>query len=273
MQPAMRLMLLTSQQSPLQNAMTQEGVKFKADAAPANTLSSQGIPHFMQMLSMIALASLTNYPDGHPFHLHHLDHILYEYVQEFREAKFAPAVEAAVKALHEKYGMENPFLKYAVGVRAPDEALMSLIRENRLPNNQSYVWLNEWHNSFPHDLSHERYSSLSNSNAPLEELSLAAAWDADNQIKRVLARNSWPGIPWEAYLQTLFEKEWVNYLSTLPVRVRQKASDSAERMDLDTFLKFMSMVVDQLNAIGYALEVPSLNLLRDRYHDAISEQR
>ena len=255
LQPAMRMMLISSQPSILQSNMMQQGVRFKDQTTTSSNLSIQSIPPAMLLFGIFPMAMWASFEDDGSHSMRHMEHVFDEYIRELKMARLAPGLNAAWDLLREKYGINDPFAPYALGKSPPTPELLQLIKEHNLPNNEDSIWLSVWRKGF---LTQNAGSFPLPFEADISPNLLEWGFaSADSTIKYFLTNTRYFVETWDDFLQRLFEANWILMVGGAMVLWNQKTKDTEQRWTDVTFYQFVSNVVAHLNIIGYRLTAPS----------------
>jgi hypothetical protein len=151
-----------------------------------------------------------------------------------------------------------------VSHRAADANLLNLIHENTLQNGQRSPWLEAWTESLLPQLEYEY--SLPSRPPGSEQFIKAASDSADSAIKRNLTYDRHAVETWNDFIQRVFEERWVEPLAHLMHSENAKEKSSTPRWTVEIFCGLIKAVVENLNRIGYELEAPTFDRLKELWN-------
>ena len=200
----------------------------------------------------------------HPEPWFHFEHLVERWLDVERSKAEADRrrvddqkTEIALQLLQRKYGDANPFDLFAVGVAAATSRLRDLVREHSLPDNTASPWRRMWE---------ERLEVIESYNRPLvgsgsndEQLREWCFRTADSAMKQNI-NDSWAvGLPWNAFVQKLFNRKWIFKIAEMARNA--KKGEKHGKWTPAVVLQLLLNVVEDLNKIGYELDAPPLERL------------
>ncbi len=241
--------------SPLRQTLEASGVRFVGDASQKQGFPAAGL--YMEAISPLLFLGLSLGRAEDPF----TEHFFFEWrhiLQDMRyEIENGEARRIALERLVRRYSeREDPFEPYLALGRPATEQLRNLVIEHTLPGNQFSPWLSTWRRCV-------EFNSATALKVPHrdfdhgENLS-AFARGADCAIKQSLPGELRPGETWPAFIQRLFETEWV--VKTAGQLVLNQVNARVWRFD--DFAALVVAVAAALNDFGYRIEAPSGERLR-----------
>ena len=242
----------------LQSEMARSGVRFRnLDVSATGT----GWKIFEQNpILLVAMFALVGGRHRHPEPWFHLEHLVERWLDVERSKAEADhrrvehqKSEIALQLLQRKYGDANPFDQFAVGVAAATSRLRDLVREHSLPDNTASPWRRMWE---------QRLEGIESYNRPLvgsgsddEQLREWCFRTADSAIKQNI-NDSWAvGLPWNAFVQKLFNRKWIFKIAEMARNANE--GEKQGKWTPPVLFELLLHVVEDLNKIGYELDAPA----------------
>ncbi len=242
----------------LQSEMARSGVRFRN--LDVSTIGMGRKIFEQNPILLMAMFAFSGGRHRHPEPWFHFEHLVERWLDVERSKAEADRrrvdhqkLEIALQLLQRKYGDANPFDEFAVGVAAATSRLRDLVREHSLPDDTVSPWRHMWE---------QRLEEVEPSLRPLvgsgsndEQLREWCFRTADSAIKHNI-NDSWAaGLPWNAFVQKVFNRKWI-----FKIVVMARNANEGEKHGKWTppvLFELLSHVVEDLNKIGYELEAPA----------------
>ena len=163
--------------------------------------------------------------------------------------------EIALQLLQRKYVGANPFDQFGVGIAAATPRLRDLVKEHSLPDGTASPWRQVWQQQLTVIESYQ--SPLVGSGGDDEQLRDWCFRTADSAIKESIGDSWAKELPWNAFVQKLFERKWILMIAKMARNANKAAESKADKWAISSLYELFSHAVEDLNKIGYELGVPS----------------
>jgi hypothetical protein len=237
----------SSSVSTLQEEMKRDGVKFKSAEFQSATPESYPGSAIMTM----AMLSMVDDEDGH-MRWHHWEHIMREWIHADRNRVDHQRSEIALQILNEKYRNTSPFDRWEVGKSHATVELRLAVLEHTLPNRMDSPWLHSWKQTLTKLSSYEAALPF-----PEGDDSTFRDWcvlTSDSAIKGNITDSDYTQMPWDRFIQRVFEMHWVLDLVKMSIYANAQASVSSRTWDAASVSDVVSITIRALNSIGYSLQ-------------------